>query len=335
MRSFLVTGGAGFIGSNIAAELVKRYPKDRVVVADYLGEQDKWRNLSGFPPDEVISPNEMFFWLESNRDTLDAIIHLGALSSTTQTNGDLALEVNVSLPKILRSWCIENDKRFIYASSASVYGGGEHGFEDDPSLAYMQQLQPLNTYAWSKFSFDYYIARSLEREERQPMQWVGLRFFNVYGPNEYHKEDQQSVVANIFPHVQAGRPVHLFKSHHPDYKDGAQLRDFVYVKDCVNVVMWFVENPQASGLFNVGTGEARSFADLATAAFKALGKEPEITYEDMPEEIRERYQYYTQASMERLRAAGYVAPFTSLEDGVADYVRHYLNTDDPYLKQGV
>ncbi len=331
MRSFLVTGGAGFIGSNIAAALSKRYPGDRVVVCDFLGTGDKWRNIAGFPPDEVISPSELFFWLESNVQMLDVIIHMGALSSTTQTDADLALEVNVSLPKILRNWSIINRKRLIYASSASVYGDGEHGFEDDLSLEYLQTLQPLNTYGWSKYAFDYQIARSLQLGEPQPPQWAGLRFFNVYGPNEYHKGDQRSVLANIFPHVRAGRPVHLFKSYHPNYPDGGQLRDFVSVEDCVSVVLWLIENPHVSGLFNVGTGKARSFAELANAAFKALGKEPHISYVDMPEDIKPRYQYYTQATMQRLHAAGYTQPFLSLEEGIARYVANYLNKPNPYL----
>jgi ADP-L-glycero-D-manno-heptose 6-epimerase len=331
MRSYLVTGGAGFIGSNIAAALTKKYPTDRVVVCDYLGEGDKWRNIAGFPPDEVISPNELFFWLETNSQALEAIIHMGALSSTTQTNADAALEVNVSLPKILRNWATINDKRFIYASSASVYGGGEQGFEDDITLAAMQKLQPLNTYAWSKYCFDYHVARSLHLNEKQPKQWAGLRFFNVYGQNEYHKGDQRSVLANIFPHVRAGRPVHLFKSYHPDYPDGGQLRDFVSVDDCVNVVLWLLENPQVSGLFNVGTGKARSFAELAQALFTAMEKKPHITYVDMPEEIKPRYQYYTQANMGKLVQAGYTQPFLSLEEGVRRYAVEYLSKANPYM----
>ncbi len=331
MRSFLVTGGAGFIGSNIVAGLRQRYPDARVVVADYLGSDDKWRNIAGIPPDEVVLPNEMFYWMEANQESLDAVIHMGALSSTTQTDADRALEINVSLPKLLRSWCITHQKRFIYASSASVYGNGEHGFDDDLSTEAMRKLQPLNTYAWSKYAFDQYVAASMHRHEPQPAQWVGLRFFNVYGANEYHKGGQRSVVANIFPYVKAGRPVQLFKSYHPDYADGGQLRDFVYVRDCVEVVLWCIDHPDVSGIFNVGTGEARSFADLASATFHAMGQEPQITYVDMPEEIKPRYQYYTQANMQRLRDAGYSAPFTSLEDGIHDYVTHYLNTDNPYL----
>jgi ADP-L-glycero-D-manno-heptose 6-epimerase len=331
MRSFLVTGGAGFIGSNIAAALAKRYPNDRVVVCDMLGHSDKWRNIAGFPPDEVISPNELFFWLEQNIHSLDAIIHMGALSSTTQTDADAALEINISLPKVLRNWSTINGKRFIYASSAAVYGDGEHGFDDDIALESLRKLQPLNTYAWSKYAFDYQVARSLALGEPQPAQWAGLRFFNVYGQNEYHKGDQRSVLANIFPHIRAGRPVHLFKSYHANYKDGGQLRDFVSVEDCVNVVLWLIDNPHVSGLFNVGTGKARSFKELAEAAFAAMGKPAQISYVDMPEEIKPRYQYYTQANMQRLQAAGYTQPFLSLEEGVKRYVLDYLNQPNPYV----
>ena len=264
MKTYLITGGAGFIGSNIAAALVKKYPNDKIAVCDYFGDGDeKWCNNVRQPVDEYISPNEMFYWLEANAESLDAIIHMGAISSTTVTDADAALETNFTLSKILRGWAIENGKRFIYASSGSVYGGGEHGFHDDMSLEYLSKLRPLNTYAWSKYIFDYHIARSIARNEPQPAQWAGLRFFNAYGPNEYHKGTQQSVMAAIFPRAKEGLSVNLFKSYHPDYADGGQLRDFVYVKDCVDVVLWLLDNPDKSGMYNVGFGKARSFEDLA------------------------------------------------------------------------
>ncbi len=331
MKTYVVTGGSGFLGSNIAGALTERYPQDRVVVCDVFGDGDKWRNIVNHPVDEVIPPTELFYWLEMNADTVDAIIHMGAISSTTERDGDLMLEVNFSLSKILRGWATENQKRFIYASSGATYGSGEQGFEDDNSLAYLKKLKPLNTYAWSKCAFDYYIARSVEREEPQPAQSVGLKFFNVYGPNEYHKSEQASVLERIFPHAQAGRPVQLFKSYNAEYADGGQLRDFIYVKDCVSVVLWLLENPQVNGLFNVGTGKARTFEDLARALFSALGKEPQIHYIEMPNELRPKYQYFTEAKMDRLRAAGYTQPMHTLEEGVADYVQNYLNTADPYF----
>jgi ADP-L-glycero-D-manno-heptose 6-epimerase len=331
MKTYLVTGGAGFIGSNIAAALTTHYPNARIVICDTYGESEKWHNNVKHPVDEFISPDELFYWLEHNAETLDAIIHMGAISSTTETDADLIMETNFTLPKMLRGWCTEHGKRFIYASSGSTYGAGENGFDDDFSVAYQLKLKPLNAYAFSKRAFDYFLARSVVRDEPQPVQQVGLKFFNVYGPNEYHKGEQKSVVAQIYPHASKGRPVHLFHSYHPDYKDGGQLRDFIYVKDCVSVVLWLLDNPTVNGLFNVGTGKARSFEDLARATFAAVGKEPHITYVDMPEAIKNKYQYFTEAKMDRLKAAGYTKPFTSLEDGVKDYVQNYLMQPDPYL----
>ena len=330
MKTFLVTGGAGFIGSNIVAELGERYPNDRIVVCDTFGEGDKWYNLVKHPVDEVIPPTEIFYWLEVHAETVDAVIHMGAISSTTEQNADLIMEINFSLPKILHAWCVGNEKRFIYASSGSTYGAGEHGFDDDSSIEYLSRLRPLNAYAWSKCAFDYYIARTLVRQEPQPPQCVGLKFFNVYGPNEYHKDDQASVLSRVFPHAHADRPVQLFRSYHPDYEDGGQLRDFVYVKDCVNVVLWLLEHPGVNGLFNVGSGKARSFADMANALFAAVGHEPKISYIDMPHEIRPKYQYLTEAKMDRLQAAGYTQPMHTLEEGVRDYVQTYLAQEDQY-----
>ena len=331
MKTYLVTGGGGFIGSNIAAALTKHYPEARIVVCDVYGSSDKWRNNVKHPVDEIIAPGELFYWLETNADTLDAIVHMGAISSTIEKNADLILETNFTLPKILRAWCVERQKRFIYASSGSTYGAGEHGFDDDFSLAYQTKLKPLNAYAFSKRSFDFFVARTLARKEPQPVQQVGLKYFNVYGPNEYHKDDQRSVVSQIFPHASKGLAVHLFRSYHPDYKDGGQLRDFIYVKDCVKVVLWLLDNPTVNGLFNVGTGKARSFEDLARATFAAVGKEPRLSYIDMPEEIKGKYQYFTEAKMERLRAAGYDKSFFTLEEGVKDYVQNYLMQADAYL----
>lgn len=331
MKTFVVTGGAGFIGSNIAAALTRRYGDAKIVVCDIFGHEDKWRNIAKHPVDEVISPQELFYWLENFAPDVEAVIHMGAVSSTTERDADLMLETNFTLPKLLRAWAIQHGKRLIYASSAATYGSGEHGFDDDASVEYLSKLKPLNTYAWSKCAFDYYVARSLARGEEQPVQQVGLKFFNAYGPNEYHKGEQASVLSRIFPHARAGRPVHLFKSYHPNYADGAQLRDFVYVKDCVSVILWLLENPGVNGLFNVGSGKARSFADMAAALFAAVEKPLQIHYDDMPVALRDKYQYVTEAKMDKLRAAGYAQPMHSLEDGVKDYVQNYLMKEDPYL----
>ncbi len=331
MKTYLVTGGAGFIGSNIAAALTIKYPNDRIAICDTYDNGDKWRNNVKHLVDEFITPGEIFYWLEMHSDTLEAIIHMGGVASTTETNSNLALENNVSFSKVLRNWCIENKKRFIYASSASTYGAGEHGFDDDDSLEYLQKLRPLHTQAWSQCAFDYYIARTKSFGELQPLQSVGLKFFNVYGPNEYHKAEQRSVALQIFPHAREGLAVKLFKSYNKEYADGGQLRDFVYVKDCANVVLWLLENPQVSGLFNVGSGKARSFKDLAEAVFKAVNKPTNIHYIDMPEAIKDKYQYFTEAKMDRLLAAGYDIPFSTLEEGIADYVQNYLLQPDHYL----
>lgn len=329
MQRILVTGGAGFIGSNIANAIADG-GNYRAVVSDMFGKTDKWRNLSKHRIFEIISPDDTFYWLESNRDQIKAVVHMGAISSTTETDVDLFLQNNFGFSRQLWNWCAGNEKPFIYASSAATYGNGEAGFDDDMAETYLNTLRPLNAYGWSKHLFDQFVSTSVSRGDKTPPQWAGLKFFNVYGPNEYHKGSQQSVVAQIFPHAKENRPVKLFRSYNPDYPDGGQQRDFVSVNDCVKLVSWLIENPKVSGLFNVGTGKARSFQDLAVALFAALGKPLAVQYIDMPEEIKSKYQYHTQASIDRLRAAGYTEPFTSIEDGVRDYVQQFLATDDRY-----
>lgn len=327
---YLVTGGAGFIGSNIVAALCAK-GTHRVVVCDLLGDGQKWRNLRNHATYEIVQPANIFYWLDMYGHAVDAVIHMGAISSTTETNADMILDTNQSLSILFYRWCAENQKRFIYASSAATYGDGAQGFDDNSALAYLNTLRPLNPYGWSKHVFDRYIMTAIAEQETTPTQWAGLKFFNVYGPNEYHKGDQRSVVAVKFPDVRDGKTVKLFKSYRSDYADGGQVRDFIYVKDCVKVVEWLLANPKVTGLFNVGTGHARSFDDLARALCTAAGKDPKIEYIDMPETLRDKYQYHTQAKMDKLRSAGYNAQFTSLEDGVRDYVQNYLLKSDPYL----
>ena len=329
MRRILVTGGAGFIGSNIAGHFAD-HSDVSVAVSDHFGEDDKWRNLANHQIFEIVAPDDQFYWLEDHADSLDAVIHMGAVSSTTETNVDFILENNFSFSRALWDWCTENEVRFIYASSAATFGSGEEGFEDGANLDYLQKLRPLNAYGWSKQLFDQFVALTVARGGRTPPQWAGLKFFNVYGPNEYHKGDQRSVAHQIYPHAQHDRPVHLFKSYRDDYADGEQLRDFVYVKDCVKVVQWLMDKPDVSGLFNLGTGQARSFKDLANSVFAALGKEPAINFIDMPETLKDKYQYFTQANMQSLRDAGYTDGFYSLEDGIADYVNAYLAKPNQY-----
>jgi len=325
----VVTGGAGFIGSNVLAALEQR-GETRLVVCDRLRANDKWRNIAKRELADIVHPEQLFEFLEANRKPIKAIIHMGAISATTETDADKIAANNFSLSLALWKWCAFNDVRLIYASSAATYGDGERGFDDDWSPDSLAKLRPLNAYGWSKHLFDRRVARKIADGARKPPQWVGLKFFNVYGPNEYHKGNQQSVVSQIYPHAAADSPYLLFRSHNPNYKDGGQMRDFVFVDDCVAVMMWLLDHPEVSGIFNLGTGKARSFHDLAAAVYRALGKEPHIKFQDTPVAIRDKYQYFTEARMNRLRQAGYDKPFTALEDGVGKYVKHYLSQPDHY-----
>lgn len=327
---YVVTGGAGFIGSNIVAALERRGARD-IVVVDRLRSGDKWRNVSKRCLADIVHPDRVLEFLETHAKKIEAVIHMGAISSTTEVDADKILANNFSLTLALWKWCTAREKRFIYASSAATYGDGHQGFTDDFSEAALAKLRPMNPYGWSKHLFDRRVAAKIAAGLATPPQWVGLKFFNVYGPNEYHKGGQQSVIAQVYPRAAADAHCLLFKSHHPDYFDGGQLRDFVWVGDCADVVLWLLDHPNVSGLFNLGTGQARSFRDLATAVYQALDKTPKIKYVDTPVEIRDRYQYFTQADMRALRAAGYDKPFTSLESGIRQYVVDYLHTDDPYV----
>lgn len=326
----IVTGGTGFIGSNLVAALEEKGCRN-IVICDTLGGDDKWRNIAKREIRDIVHPDLLFDYLETHQAEIQAIFHMGAISSTTETDVDLIAQTNIVLSRRLWKWCAKNQKRFIYASSAATYGDGAQGFNDSQTPETLAELRPLNAYGWSKHVFDRRVSRVLEDAlEPVPPQWAGLKFFNVYGPNEYHKSDQKSVVCKLYPQVTAGAAAKLFKSHNPDYQDGGQLRDFVYVKDCVDVMLWLFENEKISGLFNVGTGKARSFKDLAEATFTAANMKPKITYVDMPETLRDKYQYFTQADMSKLREAGYTQAFTSLEDGIKDYVANYMSLDDKY-----
>ncbi len=325
----IVTGGAGFIGSNIIAELQDRGYKD-LVVFDWLGHDDKYKNIAKRELFAVVNPEDATNFLHQHKKEIKAIIHMGAISATTETDVDLINASNNTLSWELWCFCRDYNKQFIYSSSAATYGDGSLGFDDNDEISFLNSLRPLNPYGWSKAFFDRKIARELLEKRKTPKQFAGLKFFNVYGPNEYHKGGQKSVVAHIFPDAQKNNEVKLFKSYHKDYKDGEQLRDFVYVKDCVDVILWLLENPKVSGLFNVGTGTPRSFYDLAKATFNALGKDEKIGFKDMPEELKGKYQYYTRADISKLRKLGYDKSMMTLEQGIKDYVVNYLNKEDPY-----
>jgi ADP-L-glycero-D-manno-heptose 6-epimerase len=326
-RMLLVTGGAGFIGSNLVASLNEAGSSD-IVVNDTLGSDGKWRNLGKRQLADVVPPADLFGWLENRK--LDAVIHLGAISDTTATDGDLIMDTNFRLSLKLLDWCTGTRTRFIYASSAATYGDGAQGFDDDCSPAALRRLKPMNLYGFSKHLFDLALVDRLSRGATLPPQWAGLKFFNVFGPNEYHKGEMMSLVAKRYGDVKAGKAARLFKSYRADVGHGEQKRDFIYVDDAIAVTRWLIETPSVSGLFNVGTGKARSFRDLIAAMFRALGREPKIEYIDMPPSIREQYQYFTEAKVENLLRAGYNADFTPLEEAVKTYVTSFLDCSDRY-----
>jgi ADP-L-glycero-D-manno-heptose 6-epimerase len=328
----VVTGGGGFIGSVLAAYLNEAGRSDLVIV-DRFGTSDKWRNIAKRDFFEIVPIDGLFDWLDRHGAEVETIFHLGANSSTTFNDADEIIRTNLNSSIAVWRWCAAAGKRLIYASSAATYGDGAAGFDDAGGIEALKRLRPLNLYGWSKYAFDLWAIREAAAG-RAPPFWAGLKFFNVFGPNEHHKAEMTSLVVKNYPRIAAGETVRLFRSHRPDYADGQQLRDFVYVKDCAEVMLWLWRrepDPAISGIYNLGTGEARSFLDLMNAVGAACGAPPKIEFIDTPPEIRSNYQYFTQASMTRLRQAGYNAPFTSLEDAVRDCVMQHLSQPDPYL----
>ena len=325
----IITGGAGFIGSNILKALEEKGFKD-TVVCDVLGTDDKWRNIAKRELGTIIQPQELFSFLGQHASRIDTIFHMGAISTTTEKDADAIVANNLRLSQALWSWCGTHKKRFIYASSAATYGDGAKGFNDNESSSFLSALTPLNAYGWSKHLFDRWATRVSQSTAEKPKQSVGLKFFNVYGPNEYHKGGQKSVVCKAFETIKKGEAVKLFKSNDPKYKDGQQLRDFIYVKDCVDAMMWFYDHPEVQGLFNIGTGNARTFEDLVKATFSALNLKPNIEFIDMPANLKHTYQNYTESNQEKLEQMGFKTKW-GLEDGIKDYVQSHLNLEDPYL----
>lgn len=323
----LVTGGAGFIGSNLHAALYER--STEVVIVDRLREGGKWRNLRSHPPARIVEPDQLSAFLETS-PPIEAVVHLGAISETTATDGDLVWRSNVTLSQTLWHWCATQRLPFIYASSASTYGDGSAGFDDEPDIAAMRRLRPLNLYGWSKHAFDLWVTGQCAAGQPRPPQWVGLKFFNVYGPNEYHKSKMISVVKVKHDEIAGGRPATLFRSDRPGIADGAQARDFIWVDDVIAAILFLLAHPEVSGLFNLGTGIARTYADLARAVCTANGVPERIEYVPMPERLAGQYQSFTQARMDRLRTAGFDHQFTTLEDGIARYITEFLAQPDPY-----
>jgi ADP-L-glycero-D-manno-heptose 6-epimerase len=321
----IVTGGAGFIGSAFVWKLNRMGIED-VLIVDDLGEGEKWKNLVNLKYTDYLHKD---LFLDMVLDdvlpgVVESVTHMGACSSTTERDAGYLMENNYRYSVTLAQWCLDNGARMINASSAATYGDGSKGFDDDEDR--LEELRPLNMYGYTKQLFDLWAARTgaLGR-------LASLKFFNVFGPNEYHKCEMMSVVCKAHSQIRETGELKLFKSYRPEYPDGGQMRDFVYVKDCLEVMWWLLNNPEVNGIFNLGTGKARTWNDLARAVFSAMGLPQNIEYIDMPEELQGKYQYFTEANMEKLSAAGCPVEFTSLEDGVADYVKNYLAADDPYL----
>ncbi|HEX2617172.1 MAG TPA: ADP-glyceromanno-heptose 6-epimerase [Flavobacteriales bacterium] len=313
----VVTGAAGFIASRLVHALLERGYTDIVVVDDFA-RLDKEPNLAGVKLTARVDRNDFFTWLDANERMVQFIFHLGARTDTTEFDHRIFDELNVRYSQQVWERCVRYGIGLVYASSGATYGAGELGYADDHALTF--QLKPLNPYGESKNEFDKWALA----QEKQPYFWAGLKFFNVYGPNEYHKGRMASVVFHAFGQITASGGMKLFRSHHPDYKDGEQLRDFVYVKDVCDVCIFLMEHRKNNGIYNLGSGTARTFLDLARNTFKAMGRPEQITFVDTPADIRDKYQYFTEARMEKLRSIGYTKPFHTLEEGIADYVENYL-----------
>lgn len=313
----VVTGAAGFIGSNIISQLNQEGYKD-VVAVDKFDNKDKNLNLEGKSISEKIDRDVFFDWIIEKQAEIEFIFHIGARSDTTEKSKEVFDRLNYHYSQKVWNLCVEFGIPFVYASSAATYGLGELGYDDSHDI--VPRLKPLNLYGESKNNFDIWALQ----QEQAPYFWAGLKFFNVYGPNEYHKGRMASVILHAFKQINESGRMNLFKSHHPNYPDGGQLRDFVYVKDLVSAMMFLMKTRKHSGIYNLGTGKARSFYDLVAATFKALGKPVEVNFIDTPIDIRDKYQYFTEAKMDKLRSIGYTNDFYSLEDGVADYVGNYL-----------
>lgn len=315
----IITGAAGFIGSNLVAKLNEEGYKD-IILVDNFFRTEKKNNYEDKTYSGLVQREKLFDFIDENHRFIQFVFHIGARTDTAEFNKEVFDELNLGYSKKVWNKCVEYGLPLVYASSAATYGMGEQGYNDDHAI--IPRLKPLNPYGESKNEFDKWALN----QEKSPYFWAGFKFFNVYGPNEYHKGRMASVIFHAYNQIRKTGKMKLFRSHHPDFKDGEQMRDFVYVKDVVDVLVYFLENRKNSGIYNLGSGKARTFLDLTTNTFKAMDITPDIVFIDTPEDIRGKYQYFTEANMEKLRSAGYSKQFHSLEEGVDDYVRNYLSS---------
>ncbi len=319
----IVTGAAGFIGSCLISRL-NREGFNNIIAVDAFEREDRKMNLSGKKIMEFVEREVFFDWLKDKADEIEFIFHIGARTDTTEFDKSIFDKLNVNYSKMIWKYCVNNQVPLVYASSAATYGLGEFGYKDDESI--ITRLKPLNPYGDSKNEFDKWVLE----QEKKPFFWVGLKFFNVYGPNEYHKSRMASVIFHAFNQINDIGKMKLFRSHNPEFKDGEQMRDFIYVKDLIDVCIFFMHHRKNSGIYNLGSGKARTFKALAEGTFKALNKEVNIDFIDTPTDIRDKYQYFTEANMSKLKSIGYTKEFTTLEDGISDYVKNYLISNNYY-----
>ncbi|MCE7040809.1 ADP-glyceromanno-heptose 6-epimerase [Dyadobacter sp. CY312] len=315
----IVTGAAGFIGSGLISKL-NQDGFTNIIAVDDFSKIEKAENLEGKTIKERVERDSLFSWIDQNNRDLEFIFHIGARTDTTEFDKEIFDKLNVNYSKDIWNKCVEYQIPLVYASSAATYGLGEHGYDDDETT--LSQLKPLNPYGDSKNEFDIWALQ----QEKKPLFWAGLKFFNVYGPNEYHKGRMASVIMHAYNQIKATDKMKLFRSHNPDFKDGEQMRDFIYVKDLIDVCIFLMHHRKNSGIYNLGSGQARTFKDLVINTFVSMDKTPDISFIDTPADIRDKYQYFTEANMSKLRSIGYDKPFHTLEEGVADYVKNYLST---------